>query len=112
MADAFDILEYTKEAKGIAFDTCHKIYILMDDEQMNLMKQYEYDPLISSDEMDAEEMANTVLKWYEESCGLRFIQAVHTSTPENPSEGFVDVVSQFENNENYWDEDGEDEDED
>jgi hypothetical protein len=109
MADAFDIMEYTKEAKGIAFDTCHKIYILMDDEQMNLMKRYGYDPLISSDEMDAEEMANTVLKWYEESCGLRFINAVHTN-PENPNDGFINVVSQFENNENYWDEDGEDDD--
>lgn len=104
MADAFDILEYTQDAKGIAFDNCHKIYILMDDEQMQLMKQYEYDPLISSDEMDAESMANQVLSWYEESCGLRFIQAVSTK------DGFVDVVAQFENNENYWDEDGEDDD--
>lgn len=106
MVNAFDILEYTQEAKGIAFDTCHKIYILMDDEQMNLMKQYEYDPLISSEEMDAEEMANTVLNWYEDSCGLRFISAVHT-TP-NPDDGYVNVVAQFEG---FEDED-EDEDED
>ena len=109
MVDAFDILEYTREAKGIAFDTCHKIYILMDDEQMNLMKEYEYDPLISSEDMDAEEMANTVLSWYKESCGLKFIQAVSTTT--NPNDGYVDVVAQFEDNENYWDEDGEDDDE-
>lgn len=103
MVNAFDILEYTQEAKGIAFDTCHKIYILMDEEQMNLMKQYEYEPLISSDEMDAEEMANTVLSWYEESCGLRFISAVHTDK-ENPNDGYINVVAQFE--------DFEDEDED
>ena len=110
MADAFDIMEYTKEAKGIAFDTCHKIYILMDDEQMDLMRTYSYDPLISSDEMDAEEMANKVLSWFGESCGLRFIQAVY-SNPTDPNDVFINVVSQFENNENYWDEDGEDDDE-
>jgi hypothetical protein len=106
MADAFDILEYTQEAKGIAFDTCHKIYILMDDEQMNLMKQYEYELLISSEDMDAEEMANTVLKWYEESCSLRFINAVHTNK-ENPNDGYIQVVPQFAD---YEEEEEEDED--
>jgi len=30
-------------AKGIAFDTCHKIYVLMDDGQMAQMKEYGYD---------------------------------------------------------------------
>jgi L-rhamnose isomerase len=97
MVDAFEILEYTQEAKGIAFDTCHKIYILMDDEQMNLMKQYEYDPLISSDELDPEELANKVVEWYEESCGLRFINAVYTT--ENANDGYIQVVPQFADNE-------------
>ena len=107
MIDTFELLEYTKEAKGIAFDTCHKIYILMDDEQMNLMKQYEYEPLISSEDMDAEEMANTLLEWYKGSCGLRFIQAVSTTT--NPNDGYVDVVEQGSDWNAYEDED-EDED--
>ena len=107
MIDTFELWEYTREAKGIAFDTCHKIYILMDDEQMNLMKEYEYDPLISSDEMDAEEMANTLLEWYKGSCGLRFIQAVSTTT--NPNDGYVDVVAQGSDWNAYEDED-EDED--
>ena len=108
MIDTFELLEYTKEAKGIAFDTCHKIYILMDDEQMNLMKTYSYDPLISSEDMDAEEMANTVLSWYKESCGLKFIQAVSTTT--NPNDGYVDVVAQFEDNEDEDDDEEEEED--
>jgi hypothetical protein len=106
MIDTFELLEYTKEAKGIAFDTCHKIYILMDDEQMNLMKEYEYDPLISSEDMDAEEMANTLLEWYKGSCGLRFIQAVSTTT--NPNDGYVDVVEQGSDWNAYEDEDEDD----
>jgi hypothetical protein len=106
MIDTFELLEYTKEAKGIAFDTCHKIYILMDDEQMNLMKEYEYEPLISSEDMDAEEMANTLLEWYKGSCGLRFIQAVSTTT--NPNDGYVDVVEQGSDWNAYEDEDEDD----
>jgi hypothetical protein len=94
---------YTQNAKGIAFDTCHKIYVLMDDEQVALMRQYEYDPLITSEEMTPEEMSATVLDWFEQSCGLRFINAVSTH-PTNPNEGFVDIVAQFEMNED--DEDG------
>jgi hypothetical protein len=98
---------YLEDAKGIGFDTCHKIYVLMDDEQMTLMRQYGYDPLISSDEMSANEMYQKVVEWYEESCGLRFIQAVSTN-PEDPNEGFTDIVSQGAE---WEDEDDEDEDE-
>lgn len=82
-----------QDAKGIAWDTCHKIYILMDDEQMTLMEEYEYDPLISSKDMTPEEMFDTVYDWYYDSCGLRFIEAVHTNR-EDPNEGFVTIVPQ------------------
>jgi len=85
---------YTSEAKGIAWDTCHKIYILMDDEQMRLMKSYDYDPLISSEQMSGDEMAQTVISWFENSCSLRFINAVET-TP-NANEGFITIIGQFE----------------
>jgi hypothetical protein len=88
-----DLEFYLETASGIAFDTCHKIYVLMDEEQMELMRGYGYDPLISSDEMTPEQMYETVSEWYEDSCGLRFIQAVNTN-PENPNEGFVEIVPQ------------------
>ncbi len=82
-------------AKGIAFDTCHKIYVLMDDEQMVKMKEYEYDPLISKDEMSAEEMLSTVKHWYAESCGLKFVEAVSTTADGiDPNEGFETLIEQ------------------
>lgn len=84
---------YLQDAKGIAFDTCHKIYVLMDDEQMALMREYGYDLLITSDEMTPDEMYARVVEWYEDSCGLRFIQAVETNH-KNPNEGFTDIVAQ------------------
>ena len=98
MANFDKVEEVIHEARGIAFDTCHKIYVLMDDEQMALMKTYEYDPLISADEMSADKMLETIKKWYDESCGLRFISAVHTH-PEDPNKGFIDLISQFEDEE-------------
>jgi hypothetical protein len=80
-------------AKGIAFDTCHKIYILLDDAQMNQMKEYGYDPLISSDEMGPSEMFNTIRDWYDQSCMLRFVSAVRT-VEGDPNDGFVNLIPQ------------------
>jgi hypothetical protein len=99
-----DLDEYTQNAKAIAFDTCHKIYVLMDDEQVALMREYGYDPLITSEQMTPGEMSDQVLEWFEDSCGLRFINAVSTN-PSNPNDGFVDIVAQFEMNEDDEDED-------
>ena len=75
-------LPYTRCAKGIAFDTCHKIYILLDDTQ-----------------------AAQVAEWYMESCALRFVNAVKT-VEGDANEGFIVVIGQGEDSED------EDEDED
>ena len=80
-------------AEGIAFDTCHKIYVLLDDKQMEQMKEYGYDPLISSDEMTPEEMYGKIRDWYAESCMLRFVSAVRT-VKGDPNDGFIDLIPQ------------------
>jgi hypothetical protein len=97
--------EYTATAKAIAFDTCHKIYVLMDDEQVALMREYEYEMLFTSDELTPSQMSDKVAEWFEQSCGLRFISAVSTNHLD-PNEGFIHIVEQFEGQED------EDEDED
>ncbi len=90
----WDMVEhYLYDAKGIAFDGCHKIYVLMDDEQMALMKEYGYDPLISSGDLTHDEMLSTIMEWYENSCMLRFVDAVHTNN-EDPNAGFVALIPQ------------------
>jgi hypothetical protein len=85
-------------AKAIAWDTCHKIYILMDSEQVELMRSYGYEQLITADQMSIDEMFNTVIEWYEDSCSLRFIDAVSTNHI-NPNAGFETLVSQFDEEE-------------
>ena len=82
-------------AKAIAWDTCHKIYILMDSEQVDLMRGYGYDPIITNEEMNPDDMFDLVQEWYENSCSLRFIQAVSTNDID-PNLGFESLVSQFE----------------
>lgn len=90
----WDDVEYSLgEAKGIAFDNCHKIYVLMDDEQMVQMKEYEYDPLFSCDDLSPEEMLETIQTWYENSCMLRFVQSVRTNHAD-PNAGFGDLIPQ------------------
>ena len=89
------IEERVSEARAIAWDTCHKIYLLMDDEQVELMREYGYDPLITKEEMKPEEMLSTLEKWYEDSCGLRFVEAVSTNHID-PNAGFESLVEQGE----------------
>ena len=95
LTEVFDTLvkERVSEAKAIAFDTCHKIYLLMDNEQVELMKTYGYDPLITSEEATPDVMLATLQEWYEDSCGLRFIDAVSTNH-ENPNAGFETLIGQ------------------
>ena len=95
---AHKVLPYTEGAKGIAWDQRHKIYVLMDDQQMNLMREYGYDPLITSDEMNPTQMADRVAEWYQNSCGLRFVNAV-TTVAGNPNDGFTSVIGQFADDE-------------
>lgn len=92
----FDLVrERVVDAKAIAWDTCHKIYLLMDDEQVEQMRVYEYDPLITNEEKTPEEMFEILQEWFDDSCGLRFIQAVYTN-PVDPNEGFESLIEQFE----------------
>lgn len=95
LAEVFDtlVMEKVNDAKAIAFDTCHKIYILMDDEQVEKMRGYGYDPLITSDEATPEEMLAYLEEWYLDSCSLRFIDAVSTNYAD-PNAGFERVIEQ------------------
>jgi len=91
------IKDRLESAKGIGWDGCHKIYILMDDDQMIKMQDYGYDPLISSNQFTPNQMFKIVEKWWDQSCGLRFISAVSTNEI-NPNLGFEDLISQGEDN--------------
>lgn len=92
------VAERVESASGIAWDGCHKIYVLMDAEQVALMREYGYDLLTTSDESSPEEMMRLLHEWYDESCGLKFISAV-TTNHDDPNAGFEDLIAQFEGDE-------------
>ena len=81
--------------QAITWDKCHKIYVLMDDNQINEMRGYGYDPIITSDEMSANEMVDQLKEWYASSCGLRFISAV--ASKKNGGDRFKDLIAQGDN---------------
>ena len=94
MAVSWDKVEAMVEiAKGIGFDDCHKIYVLLDDEQVAQMKEYGYTTLIEAKDSDPNEMLSTIMEWYENSCSLRFVQAVRTDH-NDPNAGFVSLIEQ------------------
>jgi hypothetical protein len=108
MIDWTNVYDKMEDAKAIAFDTCHKIYVLMDDAQVAKMREYEYDPLYTKDEMSAGEMYETIKHWYAESCMLRFVEAVST-VEGDPNDGFETLIAQGESEYDECSECGEEE---
>ena len=123
MIDWTDVEIVLPHAKAIAFDGCHKIYVLMDNEQVAKMTTYGYGDdegsyLLTADKMSKAEMLETLEGWFADSCSLRFIHGV-SSVPEgtDPNEGFTSLIEQGadwqddDDDDEYYD-DGDDDDDD
>ena len=87
-------------ATGIAFDGCHKIYVLLDDHQLDLMQSHGYgenssELMVIETEQDRDQAFEIVTDWFEDSCSLRFISTVRTVAGD-PNEGFTHIIAQFE----------------
>jgi len=78
-----------EQSSTVAFDGCHKIYINMDIEQTGKMISYGYPNMIGGTTWDKQD---AVFRWYEDSCSLRFIDAVFTN--EDGTDKFVVVRGQ------------------
>lgn len=88
-------------AKALAYDGCHKIYVLLDDRQVAISRGYGYGEdgaeLVETEGLSPLDTISILERWFEASCSLRFINAVHT-VPEgaNPNDGYIDLIGQFE----------------
>lgn len=87
-----DIEQLVSTADSIAWDGCHKIYILQDQQQTDKMKSYGYDYLWTKDLMDSDSMVNTIYQWWRQSCGLRLVDSV--ATDDYNTDLFTTVVPQ------------------
>ena len=93
MIDWDSVEDALEDARGIAFDGCHKIYVLMDTYQVALMREYEYDFIHDCVEMNPSQMLETLHEWFDKSCSLKFIQGVETNH-EDPNAGFITLIEQ------------------
>lgn len=76
-----------RNARAMHFDGCHKIYLSMDDGQVEEMRGYGYN--VASPDLEV------LRDWWEQSCGLRFVTAVHTNAAD-PNAGFITLIDQGE----------------
>lgn len=73
-------------ARLVAWDGCHKIYVAMDDTQAKWFRESDYDFIVSG---TPDDMMDNLIEWWEESCPLRFVQAVFTTNGEDDYEVIV-----------------------
>ena len=83
------LTDLIEQASTVAWDGCHKIYLNMDIEQTEKMIGYGYSNMIGGTAWDKQD---AVFRWYEDSCSLRFIDAVFSNDDE--TDKFVVVVGQ------------------
>ena len=86
------VVEASTKALLAAFDGCHKIYLAMDEYQAKYFREnyQEEDDVVV--EGDADIMLETLIEWWNESCSLRFIEAVHTD--QNQETVFTTLIPQ------------------
>ena len=99
-----DVEEAVQSAHLIAFDTCHKIFVAMDEQEADWFRESDYETATGT----PDELLTTLRKWYEASCPLRFIFSV-TRNEEDPNAGYISLIpqgaDQEEEDEDDWDED-------
>lgn len=83
-------------AYSITWDGCHKIYVLMDEDEHRTMKEFGYHPLLRVKSVD--EALQILRRWFDEACFLRFVCSVDAAA------GFKDLIAQGEFNEDvrWW----------
>lgn len=84
------VLDHIDDAYLIAWDGCHKIYLALDQTEADWFAE-NYEQIVRA---DSDVMMATIVKWWEDSCFLRFVSGVRHNA-DNPNEGFVQIVEQF-----------------
>jgi hypothetical protein len=103
MNDIFEpVADAVESAYLAAWDGCHKIYLAMDETEAAWFRE-NYENVYAG---KPHEMLSTVIDWFNQSCGLRFVNAVRHDEVD-PNSGFSDLISQF-----ALEDDGEPDDED
>jgi len=92
------------EARLVAWDGCHKMYVALDDVEADWFRNSDYTVVEDTPEI----MLATLKKWWDESCPLKFINGV-VSNPDDPNAGFTSLIGQGDwcEDEDDWDDEDE-----
>jgi len=102
-SDVENALEY---AYLIAFDGCHKIYIALDEIEAQWFRDRDDFTKVTG---TPSELREQLVKWYDESCPLKFISSV-VHNEENPNEGYTNLIPQSAEDEDEFDDEDESDD--
>jgi hypothetical protein len=80
-------------AVSIAWEGCHKIYIMSDEAADEDMIDIGYDTIKVDDKSKA---LAQLFEWWEDSCSLRFINRIETTGGKTGNEQFFSVIPQFD----------------
>jgi hypothetical protein len=86
------VIDALDNAVSIAWDGCHKIYILGDQVSHEEQIELGYTPELVEDK---EAALARLWKWWNSSCSLKFINRIEGSV-KNKTETFFDVIPQCE----------------
>ena len=95
------ITEALEEAVSVSWDTCHKIYVAMDQKSHEQQVEYGYDTVLVKDVATA---LSLLYEWWEDACGLRFINSIRNGSV------FSDLIPQFKYDAQFEYDDEEDDD--
>lgn len=102
-----DVEDALGETHLIAWDTCHKIYLALDEHEADWFRKHGGYELVTG---TPDELLATLHRWYDASCPLRFINSV-VHVESDPNSGYTALIPQgaTDEDEDDWDHD-EDED--
>ena len=76
-------------------DQCHKIYILVDEQQHERFEAVKCESLIRVDDIGVHAAEAKLREWFDNSCHRRFIAALHfVPFGEDPAHGFETLIEQ------------------
>lgn len=93
--------EAVTDAKAIAYDGCHKIYVLLDDAEVKAQRNLGYGDgsddsrLLMIRDIGVNVARKKLRDWFDSSCSLRFISSVR-HVPDDPNAGFTRLIAQGE----------------
>jgi len=96
-----DVHTALDDSLAITWDGCHKIYLLLDMEQVTEFESYGYEPYGVD---DTDEAFDIVKGWFAQSCFLRFVQAVATNH-DDPNAGYRNLIPQGAEADDYEEDD-------